>query len=142
MAEPNDETMRASDHDREQVAERLRGALEEGRLNLGEYDERLRQAYAAATLGELAQLTSDLPVPRSAAEVAERDEKKAARREKQLKEWRSWASVSFILVAIWLVTSIASGEPIFFWPAIPMGIWAAINVADMISGSGDCGRAD
>ena len=125
--------MRASDADREHVAERLRGALDEGRLNLAEYDDRLRQAYGATTMGELAPLTADLPAPTR--EAAEREEGEVARKEKTVREWRSWAGVSFLLVAIWVVTSIASGGPIFFWPIIPMGIWAAVNVADMIGGS-------
>ncbi|MFC7344635.1 DUF1707 SHOCT-like domain-containing protein [Saccharopolyspora griseoalba] len=134
MAELDEGAMRASDADRERVAERLRGALDEGRLNLAEYDDRLRQAYAATTVGELGPLTADLPAPAPATppEVAEREEKLA-------KEWRSWAGVSFVLVAIWIVTSIASGGPLFFWPIIPMGIWAAVNVAGMIGG---CGKQD
>ena len=41
--------MRAADTDREATAERLRVALEEGRLDLHEYDERLQQAYGAKT---------------------------------------------------------------------------------------------
>jgi hypothetical protein len=41
--------LRAGDADRERVAERLRLALDEGRLNLHEYDERLQEAYAAKT---------------------------------------------------------------------------------------------
>lgn len=125
--------MRASDADREQVAERLRIALDEGRLNLAEYDDRLRQAYGATTMGELAPLTADLPKPTR--RVAEREERAVARKERTVREWRAWAGVSFLLVVIWAVTSIAIGGPIFFWPVIPMGIWAAVNVADMIGGS-------
>ena len=53
--------MRAADADRERVAERLRAALEEGRLDLHEYDERLQGAYAAKTYGDLDALLTDLP---------------------------------------------------------------------------------
>ena len=53
--------LRAGDADRERVAERLRTALDEGRLNLYEYDDRLREAYAAKTYGELDALLADLP---------------------------------------------------------------------------------
>ncbi|WP_308315870.1 DUF1707 domain-containing protein [Streptomyces sp. CC228A] len=53
--------MRASDADREQVAERLREAAAEGRLEMTEFDERLDAAYRARTYGELAPLTRDLP---------------------------------------------------------------------------------
>src|SRR5687768_14423487 len=53
--------MRAADADRQQVAERLRQALDEGRLDLNEYDERLQRAYAARTYGDLEPLLADLP---------------------------------------------------------------------------------
>ncbi len=52
---------RASDADRERVADRLRRALDEGRLTVTEFDERTRAAYAARTYGELDELTTDLP---------------------------------------------------------------------------------
>ncbi|MDP9799157.1 signal recognition particle GTPase [Catenuloplanes nepalensis] len=55
------EEMRAADGDREAVAERLRAALNEGRLDLAEFDERLGRAYAAKTYGDLDGLLSDLP---------------------------------------------------------------------------------
>lgn len=53
--------MRASHADREQVAQVLNTALEEGRLTPAEASERLEQVYAARTLGELEPLTRDLP---------------------------------------------------------------------------------
>jgi hypothetical protein len=53
--------LRASDADREAVAERLREAAGDGRLDLEELDERLDRAFAAKTYGELAPLTADLP---------------------------------------------------------------------------------
>ncbi|MET9498846.1 DUF1707 domain-containing protein [Streptomyces sp. NPDC006552] len=53
--------LRASDADREQVAERLRDALAEGRLDMAEFEERLEAAYTARTYRELAPLTRDLP---------------------------------------------------------------------------------
>ena len=54
--------LRASDADRELVAERLRDALAEGRLDMEEFGERLDAVYQARTYGELAPLTKDLPV--------------------------------------------------------------------------------
>jgi hypothetical protein len=53
--------LRASDADRERVAEALRDAYAEGRLNADEHAERLEAAYAAKTMGELVPLTKDLP---------------------------------------------------------------------------------
>ncbi|MFE7528913.1 DUF1707 domain-containing protein [Kitasatospora sp. NPDC057542] len=51
---------RAGDADREAVAERLREAAGEGRINLGELTERLDLTYAARTYRELDALVSDL----------------------------------------------------------------------------------
>ncbi|MFD1830736.1 DUF1707 domain-containing protein [Streptomyces desertarenae] len=53
--------MRASDADRERVAEVLREAVAEGRLDMEEFQERLDSAYTARTQGELAPLVRDLP---------------------------------------------------------------------------------
>jgi hypothetical protein len=52
---------RAADTDRDAVAERLRVAAREGRIELWELEERLDQAYSAKTYGELATLLADLP---------------------------------------------------------------------------------
>ena len=47
--------MRASDRDRQQVVDRLRSALEDGRLTMEEYVDRMEVAYQAATYGDLAR---------------------------------------------------------------------------------------
>lgn len=71
--------LRASDLDRERVAERLRHAAGEGRILAEELEERLGAAFAARTYGQLDALVSDLPVPR--------------RRERPV-----WFQASFVLV--------------------------------------------
>jgi hypothetical protein len=53
--------MRASDADRETVAERLRRAAGEGRILAHELEERLARALRAQTYGELDALVADLP---------------------------------------------------------------------------------
>ena len=55
------EHIRASDADRDKVAERLREAMAEGRLSPVEHEERLDTLYKAKTIGELAPIVSDLP---------------------------------------------------------------------------------
>jgi hypothetical protein len=55
--------LRASDADRERVAEILRQHCTAGRLDLDEYSERLSRALRARTLPELLSVTSDLPHP-------------------------------------------------------------------------------
>ncbi|MFE2743156.1 DUF1707 domain-containing protein [Streptomyces scopuliridis] len=61
---------RASDAERERVAERLREAVAEGRLDMEEFDERLEAAFKARTHGELAPLVRDLPAPGTTTDVA------------------------------------------------------------------------
>jgi Domain of unknown function (DUF1707)/Domain of unknown function (DUF4190) len=53
--------LRASDADRDHVAERLQEALTEGRLTHEEFEERLRVALSARTYGQLDPLLADLP---------------------------------------------------------------------------------
>ena len=55
------QTMRASDRDRQQAVDRLRGAVEDGRLTMDEYMQRMELAYQAVTYGDLAPLQADLP---------------------------------------------------------------------------------
>jgi hypothetical protein len=54
--------LRISDDDRHAVAEVLRKAAGEGRIDLDELDERLEAAYSAKTYGDLVPITADLPV--------------------------------------------------------------------------------
>jgi hypothetical protein len=58
---PDRRQFRASDTDREQVARILQQAMSEGRITMGELEERLNDVYAAKTLGELEPVTADLP---------------------------------------------------------------------------------
>jgi DUF1707 SHOCT-like domain len=53
--------LRASDADRERIAERLRHATAEGRLLAEELEQRLETAFSARTYGELDALVADLP---------------------------------------------------------------------------------
>ncbi len=56
------DTVRAADADREAVAEKLRVAVAEGRIDFDELDDRLGQAYSAGTYGQLRALVADLPI--------------------------------------------------------------------------------
>ncbi|MFJ2642093.1 MULTISPECIES: DUF1707 domain-containing protein [unclassified Streptomyces] len=58
--------MRASDAERERVAEILREAVAEGRLEMDEFEQRLDATYKARTHGELEPLVRDLPAPGAA----------------------------------------------------------------------------
>jgi DUF1707 SHOCT-like domain/Cell wall-active antibiotics response LiaF, C-terminal len=60
---PAPRDLRAADSDRERVVALLGEALADGRLSHEEYSERMPVALAARTLGELADLTTDLVAP-------------------------------------------------------------------------------
>ncbi|MGC4887787.1 DUF1707 SHOCT-like domain-containing protein [Micromonospora sp. DT227] len=137
--------MRAADRDREAVAERLRVALEEGRLGLHEYDERLARTYGARTYGELDEVVADLPGPapaeRSAlapaaptpppAPVAPStpvagDPETPETRSRLLGLWLPWLRVAAILVPIWLIGAVASGHAAGVWPLWVLGPWGGL----------------
>jgi uncharacterized protein DUF1707 len=65
-------TARAGDADREAVAEQLRVAAAEGRIDFEELDDRLGQALTAKTYGQLRDLVADLPAPPAA--LAQQDD--------------------------------------------------------------------
>jgi hypothetical protein len=56
------DNLRASDADRERIVESLRRHTADGRLTMDEFEQRMAAAYAARTFGDLAVLTTDLPV--------------------------------------------------------------------------------
>ncbi|MEU0130577.1 DUF1707 domain-containing protein [Streptomyces sp. NPDC006289] len=58
--------MRASDAERERIAETLREAVAEGRLEMDEFEQRLDATFKARTHAELEPLVRDLPVPGAA----------------------------------------------------------------------------
>jgi hypothetical protein len=101
-----DPTLRASDADRERVAERLREHAGAGRLSMDELSERLETVFAARTLGELEPPLADLP--------------STERRHRE----PSFASAPMLalvalLVTIWAVTGAGA-----FWPFwILLGVW-------------------
>ena len=57
-------SLRASDADRDRIADILRDALAEGRLDAEEHGERIDAVLRAKTLGELEPLVRDLPAAR------------------------------------------------------------------------------
>jgi hypothetical protein len=133
--------LRASDEDRQRVAHRLRIALDEGRLNLYEYDDRLREAYAARTYAELDKLLADLPSPNAGLAARERGavarpgpdgRYPAATRRWLVDTWDQWLSANAICLGIWAVISLAAGGLTTFWPfwvAAPWGIVLLVQTA-------------
>jgi hypothetical protein len=60
---PGGPALRASDADRESVAERLRVASVEGRIDSEELEQRLAEVYAARWVSDLDRLVADISPP-------------------------------------------------------------------------------
>ncbi|MDT5032688.1 MAG: hypothetical protein QOC94_2859 [Actinoplanes sp.] len=120
------EEMRAGDSDRQAVADRLKTALDEGRLDLGEYDERLQKTYSAKTFGDLTGLLDDLPgtAPLEHSQVqayqAPAGPVSGAGGQSTARRVASWVGPYGGLVAvctvIWAITSVSAGHLTYFWP--------------------------
>ena len=111
--------LRASDLDRDRVAERLRSAAGEGRLSAEELEERLERAFTARTQAELQPLVADLPAPPAAPRRAH------PRRRWDSQHVATYVSVSVMLVAIWALTGAG-----YFWPVWPILGWGIGVLAD------------
>ncbi|MFI0792450.1 DUF1707 domain-containing protein [Micromonospora rubida] len=142
--------MRAADADRQLVADQLRVAVDEGRLDLHEYDERLQRAYASRTYGELDALVTDLPTPAApaaselatapaavppAAVPAAAERTRSSVTARWLAEvWLPYLRVVAIVVAVWAATSILATDLLYFWPAWVAGPWGAALLVRTVAG--------
>ncbi len=98
----------ASDADREAAADRLRRAAGEGRLQPDELEQRVAAAYGARTVGDLAALTADLPVP-----AAPKPPARARLASLEMRERiAAFVIPNLICIAVWLAT----GDDDDFWP--------------------------
>jgi hypothetical protein len=137
------EDMRAGDSDRKAVADQLKTALDEGRLDLGEYDERIQRTYAAKTYADLDGLLTDLPgtVPVQHAQVQPAGGTAVAGPSpspgRQIAQWVGpYGGVILVCTLIWLVTSISAGHLVYFWP-VWMLIPLILGVAGQAFGHGN-----
>lgn len=159
MSEQNqDRRIRASDAEREAVVSVLREAMSEGRLTLGEGEERIAAAYAVTYRDELPAFTTDLPAqdpppagPRRGQRPPWADRAaggeggpqdtggpQGARGPGQRPPWRrdrrrprpaaGLVVVLAVIAAIWAV----AGNVL--WPAIVLGVIALM----MLKGGGGC----
>jgi hypothetical protein len=142
---PNPE-MRASDADRDKVAEELREHCAQGRITMDELQERLEAVYAAKTLGALRDVTADLPetdlyelpVPATLkAGVAPARRPSAALDRPGLRggPLAVYTTVNLITFTIWLITCVSTGELLFPWWIWVAGPWGAVILAGAVFGS-------
>ncbi len=141
------QAMRASDRDRQQVVDRLRNALEDGRLTMGEYVDRMEVAYQAATYGDLAPLCADLPASRPviagpaitgppAAAAGTAPPAVSARAgylaglPAVLKVlWTIWLAAVSVNVVVWALVSGTGGHLAYPWPIWVAGPYGAVLFA-------------
>lgn len=118
--------LRASDADRERLADELRAHAVAGRLSTDELEERLEGAYAARTTGELDALRRDLPATPESLAVAAR-ERRAQLVRRTIQETGGSLGAFVICTVIW----IASGASGFFWP-----LFVALGVIGLLVRNG------
>ena len=130
--------MRASDRDRQEAVERLRAALDEGRLKMEEYVQRMGLAYEAVTYGDLAVLYADLPAagktanwdaaPSALPPPAPAPQTALTPRHGTLADlptslkvlWTIWLAAVSINVVVWVLVSATGGHLVYPWP-----VWVA-----------------
>jgi hypothetical protein len=134
--------MRASDRDRQQVVERLSSALEDGRLTMDEYVDRMEAAYQAVTNGDLGPLCADLPesgpviagpgtaARASAPSAAFSPVGHLAGLPTVLRVlWIKWLAVVSINVVVWALVSGTGGHLAYPWPVWVAGPYGAVLFA-------------
>jgi Domain of unknown function (DUF1707) len=131
-----DPNIRASDADRDRAASLLREHHAAGRLTAEEFSDRLDQAFAAKTVGEVDGLLRDLPgidlyrLPDAALTKQSRQSQPKRHADAWRVAWAGWLSCSLLLFVIWALTG--HGYP---WPLWVAGPWGAILVGRWITGS-------
>ncbi|MES9538967.1 DUF1707 domain-containing protein [Spirillospora sp. NPDC049024] len=139
---PNPE-IRASDADRDRVAASLREHCAEGRITMDELQERLDAVYAAKTLGQLQEVTSDLPeedlyqlpVPARSKGTASpaRPPSGDLETRRMRAMWGAWAAVSAINLTVWLIILVTTGA-VYPWWIWVVGPWGAVLLMRTIFG--------
>ncbi len=126
-----DDQMRASDADRQRVIDGLRTALDEGRLKVDEFIDRMGRAAEAVTYGDLAALYADLPVTGTVLRLesaipaaslppgAGRGMPAAVRA-----LWTIWAAAVSVNLVVWVLVCATTAQLVYPWPlwvACPLG---------------------
>jgi uncharacterized protein DUF1707 len=160
---PGSDALRAGNAEREVVVSRLNEAFGEGRLELDELDQRIAQAYAAKTMGELRPLLADLPltavrppaVSRPTIPMAPRPspvfapaplaDTRAVQHVTGRPGWirwqyYTWAGVVVLNFVIWLTVMLGAGQWIYPWPLWVALPWGAIIFAQDVVARLEYGR--
>jgi len=131
--------------DRQEVIERLRAALDEGRLKMEEYIDRVGHASEAVTYGDLAPLYADLPESGAVARPDPRPPVPAAPPQPQVPIpvrtsrggmptplkvlWTIWGAAVSVNLVIWFIVSVSAHHLIYLWPVWVAGPLGAVLLA-------------
>ncbi|ABG92102.1 conserved hypothetical protein [Rhodococcus jostii RHA1] len=140
------DNIRISDSEREQVVGELGRHLTEGRLTIGEFDQRVAQVYQSTTQQQAHQVLRDLPsAPQAVALAPPRAPTAHPSRRRipghQRIEWLAWLAAGGINIAIWGIVSLATGVMIYPWPIWVIGPWGLVLLGRTALGrEGGCSR--
>ena len=141
--------MRASDADRQEVIQRLRTALDEGRLKMDEYLDRMGHASEAVTYGDLTPLYADLPetspmlrpqpaapvVPATAGPPSAAQGRFAGLPAPLRVLWTIWAAAVSVNLVVWVLVSATTSQLIYPWPLWVAGPWGAVLLVLSVAAS-------
>ena len=122
---PDNQGLRAGDHDRDVVREAITEAYADGRLTQDEMDARLTAVLEARLLGDLPPIVADLMPAQetssrhslSLANEQEIDRRAQLRYREQRRQALAGALVpSLICLTIWIWSMVSTGGLIFPWP--------------------------
>lgn len=118
MNEPvRPEDMRASDVDRKAAQDRLHWAHEQGLLDLAEFDERVRLAWASKTRGELDRVSADLPVPPKPRKPAKGAFSNTGGGVAMRVLTIIFSAAGAVNLVVWLLVVLTTADWVYFWPA-------------------------
>ncbi|RZU33653.1 DUF1707 SHOCT-like domain-containing protein [Blastococcus saxobsidens] len=123
MSEPvRQQDLRVSDAERSAVASGLQRAHDAGQLDLDEFDQRVREVWAARTRGELERVTADLPAllpPPGPRRAFTDDAPGLAMKVLTI----NWVCVSLVNLVVWGILELTVGgvHPWWLYVAAPPG---------------------
>ncbi len=134
--------LRASDAERAEVLDLLRGQVGEGRIDLSEFEERVATVSAARSRSQMVAPLADLPVHWVPPDLVapSRRVRRGLISPGQRAYVSTWLALSVLWWGIWAAVSIGTGEPNFPWPIFPMlgmGIPVLIGIFSRLLGGGD-----
>ena len=111
---------RAGDRERQKTAARLGQALEQGYLQIDEYDDRVRAAFQTHTTAQLRELLADLPLDRIRRnDPRRRAARMAAARRAVRIHLAAYLAMTAVVLTVWAAVAVTTGAS-YFWPIWPI----------------------